>query len=146
MQIIRYITFKGAIRHYFSNIYSRKPPLTPFPPLCTGSLVLQYRIESCIWACGFYFVHTEVKKEPRSRQTGSSNTVLPFQYFYVIIRAQTQHTQNSKYFLKLVQSIILLLTLETSSFLKIASPYLWRPCCFCPGFQLDPLTDVQYVV
>ncbi len=46
MKKICKITFKDPIKQYFVNFYSRKRPPAPFPPLRTGSLVLQYRIES----------------------------------------------------------------------------------------------------
>ncbi len=32
MTKIRKITFKGAIKQYFVNFYSRKPPPAPIPP------------------------------------------------------------------------------------------------------------------
>jgi hypothetical protein len=32
MKNIRKITFKGAIKQYFLNFYSQKPPPAPFPP------------------------------------------------------------------------------------------------------------------
>ncbi len=68
MKKICKIAFKGAIKQYFLHFYSRKPPPAPFPPLHTDSLVFQYRIESCILACGFSAHSSEriTRKPPAS--------------------------------------------------------------------------------
>ncbi len=58
MKKIHKTTFKGSIKQYFLTFYSWKPPLAPFSPLHMSSLVFQYRIESCIWACEFLGVCT----------------------------------------------------------------------------------------
>ncbi len=80
MKNIRKLTYKGAIKQYFLNFYSQKPPPALFPPLRTGSLVFQYRIESSIWACGLY-IHSSEKNNSKTATlypavAGSSNCSL----------------------------------------------------------------------